>query len=159
MPRRQDFGASSGNIGRRSIGRCIRRGRGTKPGNVHRRAFGRRFTDLQRHRRIRNLPMTIYLALGLAAAVAGLIIGRTAVGVAGRSAANPDQAARRRYAVLIAVMVLGATLLLIDAIDTPRHRYVNLAVVAIMIGGVAFDWFRSRRRRTRLEPPQQTEDE
>jgi len=103
--------------------------------------------------------MTIYLALGLAAAVAGLIIGRTAVGVAGRSAANPDQAARRRYAVLIAVMVLGATLLLIDAIDTPRHRYVNLAVVAIMIGGVAFDWFRSRRRRTRLEPPQQTEDE
>ena len=103
--------------------------------------------------------MTIYLALGLAAAVAGLIIGRTAVGVAGRSAANPEQAARRRYAVLIAVMVLGATLLLIDAIDTPRHRYVNLAVVAIMIGGVAFDWFRSRRRRTRLEPPQQTEDE
>ena len=103
--------------------------------------------------------MTIYLALGLAAAVAGLIIGRTAVGVAGRSAANPDQAARRRYAVLIAVMVLGATLLLIDAIDTPRHRYVNLAVVAIMIGGVAFDWFRSRRRRTRLEPPQQTKDE
>jgi MFS superfamily sulfate permease-like transporter len=103
--------------------------------------------------------MTIYLALGLAAAVAGLIIGRTAVGVAGRSAANPDQAARRRYAVLIAVMVLGAALLLIDAIGTTRHRYVNLAVVAIMIGGVAFDWFRSRRRRTRLEPPQQTEDE
>jgi MFS superfamily sulfate permease-like transporter len=103
--------------------------------------------------------MTIYLALGLAAAVAGLIIGRTAVGVAGRSAANPEQAARRRYAVLIAVMVLGAALLLIDAIDTKRHRYVNLAVVAIMIGGVAFDWFRSRRRRTRLEPPQQTGDE
>jgi len=103
--------------------------------------------------------MTIYLALGLAAAVAGLIIGRTAVGVAGRSAANPEQAARRRYAVLLAVVVLGATLLIIDAIDTKRHRYVNLAVIAIMIGGVTFDWFRSRRRRTRLEPPQQTEDE
>jgi F0F1-type ATP synthase membrane subunit c/vacuolar-type H+-ATPase subunit K len=56
--------------------------------------------------------------VGLAAAVAGLVIGRTAVGVAGRSAANPEQAARRRYAVLLAVMVLGAALLIIDAIDT-----------------------------------------
>ena len=103
--------------------------------------------------------MTIYLALGLAAAVAGLVIGRTAVGVAGRGAANPEQAARRRYGVLLAVMVLGAALLIIDAIDTKRHRYVNLAVVAIMVGGVAFDWLRSQRRRTRSEPPQQTEDE
>ena len=93
--------------------------------------------------------MTIYLALGLAAAVAGLIIGRTAVGAAGRRAANPEQAARRRYAVLLAVVVLGATLLIIDAVDTKRHRYVNLAVIAIMIGGVAFDWIRARRRRTK----------
>jgi F0F1-type ATP synthase membrane subunit c/vacuolar-type H+-ATPase subunit K len=62
--------------------------------------------------------MTIYLALGIAAAVAGLVIGRTAVAAAGRSAANPEQAARRRYAVLLAVMVLGAALLIIDAIDT-----------------------------------------
>jgi F0F1-type ATP synthase membrane subunit c/vacuolar-type H+-ATPase subunit K len=93
--------------------------------------------------------MTIYLVLGLAAAVAGLIIGRTAVGAAGRGAANPEQAARRRYAVLLAVMVLGAALLLIDAIDTKRHRYINLGVVAIMIAGVAFDWIRARRRRTK----------
>jgi F0F1-type ATP synthase membrane subunit c/vacuolar-type H+-ATPase subunit K len=93
--------------------------------------------------------MTIYLALGLAAAVAGLIIGRTAVGAAGRGAANPEQAARRRYAVLLAVMVLGAALLLIDAIDTKRHRYINLGVVAIMIAGVAFDWIRAQRRRTK----------
>ena len=99
--------------------------------------------------------MTIYLALGIAAAVAGLIIGRTAVGAAGRGAANPEQAARRRYAVLLAVVVLGAALLIIDAINTPRHRYVNLAVLAIMIGGLAFDWFRSRRRRTQSEPRQQ----
>jgi hypothetical protein len=56
-------------------------------------------------------------------------------------------------------MVLGAALLLIDAIDTKRHRYVNLAVLAIMIGGVAFDWFRSRRRRTLSPPPQQPDDE
>ena len=103
--------------------------------------------------------MTIYLALGLAAAVAGLIIGRTAVGAAGRSAANPEQAARRRYAVLLAVVVLGAALLIIDAINTPRHRYVNLAVLAIMIGGLAFDWFRSWRRRTQSEPRQQPADQ
>jgi hypothetical protein len=68
--------------------------------------------------------------VGLAAAVAGLVIGRTTVGLAGRSAANPEQAARRRYGVLLAVMVAG----------------------------VAFDWVRTRRR-TRSESPQQTEDE
>jgi F0F1-type ATP synthase membrane subunit c/vacuolar-type H+-ATPase subunit K len=92
--------------------------------------------------------MTIYLALGIAAAVAGLIIGRTAVGAAGRGAANPEQAARRRYSVLLVFMVIGAALLIFDAVETERHRYVNLAVVAIMVGGVAFDWIRSRRRRT-----------
>ena len=81
--------------------------------------------------------MTIYLALGLAAAVIGLVIGRTAVGAA------------RRYAVLLAFMVLGAALLTFDAVETERHRYVNLAVIAIMIGGVAFDWIRARRRRTK----------
>ena len=101
----------------------------------------------------------VYLALGLAAAVAGLVIGRTAVGVAGRGAANPEQAARRRYAVLLAVMVLGTALLIFDAIDTKRHRYVNLAVVAIMIGGVAFDWLRSRRRRPPRRSPKQTDGE
>ena len=43
----------------------------------------------------------------------------------------------------------GPVRLLIDAIDTKRHRYVNLGVVAIMVGGVAFDWIRARRRRTK----------
>ena len=61
--------------------------------------------------------------------------------------------------MLLAVAVLGATLLIIDAINTPRHVYVNLAAVAIMIGGVAFDWFRSRRRRTQSEPRQQPDDQ
>jgi hypothetical protein len=46
-------------------------------------------------------------------------------------------------------MVLGAALLTFDADETERHRYVNLAVVALMVGGVAFDWIRGRRRRTR----------
>ena len=90
--------------------------------------------------------------------MAGLVIGRTAVGVAGRGAAK-EQAARRRYAVLLAVMVLGTALLIFDAIDTKRHRYVNLAVVAIMIGGVAFDWLRSRRRRPPRRSPKQTDGE
>jgi F0F1-type ATP synthase membrane subunit c/vacuolar-type H+-ATPase subunit K len=89
----------------------------------------------------------MYLALGLAAAVIGLIIGRTAVAVARRRAANPEQAVRRRYAVMVGFMVLAGALLIFDAFDTKRHRYINLAVVAIMVGGVAFDWVRSRRRR------------
>jgi hypothetical protein len=54
--------------------------------------------------------------------------------------------------VLLAVVVLGATLLIIDAINTPRHLYVNLAVVA-------FDWFRSRRRRTQSDPREQPDDQ
>jgi hypothetical protein len=29
-----------------------------------------------------------------------------------------------------------AALLILDGIDTKRHRYVNLTVVAIMVGGV-----------------------
>jgi hypothetical protein len=60
---------------------------------------------------------------------------------------------------LLAVVVLGAALLIIDAINTPRHRYVNLAVLAIMIGGLAFDWIRGRRRRTQSEPRQQPDDQ
>lgn len=92
--------------------------------------------------------MNVYLALGLAAAVIGLVIGRTAVVAAGRRAANPEQAVRGRYAVLLSFIIIGAALLIIDAIDTKRHRYFNLAVIAIMVGGVAFDWVRARRRRT-----------
>jgi F0F1-type ATP synthase membrane subunit c/vacuolar-type H+-ATPase subunit K len=120
-------------------------------------------TLLVSHRRgvtvsfVREKPGAASL-VGLAAAVAGLVIGRTAVGVAGRSAATPEQEARRRYGVLLAVMVLGAALLIIVANDT-EAPYVNLAVLAIMVGGVAFDWLRSRRRRTRSEPSQQSDDE
>jgi hypothetical protein len=55
-------------------------------------------------------------------------------------------------------MALGAALLILDAIGTKRHRYLDLAVVAIVVAGVAFDLLRTRRRR-RSEFPQQTEDE
>jgi hypothetical protein len=89
--------------------------------------------------------MTIYLALGLATAVIGLVIGRTAVTVGERRSANPEHARRRRYLVLLAFMALGGALLIFDAIDTNRHRYVNLAVIAIMIGGVCLGQTRCRR--------------
>ena len=36
-----------------------------------------------------------------------------------------------------------------EAFQAKRHRYINLGVVAIMIAGVAFDWIRARRRRTK----------
>ena len=44
---------------------------------------------------------------------------------------------------MLAVMVLGGALLILDAIDTQRHRYVNLAVV---IDLVARGKLRSRGR-------------
>lgn len=92
--------------------------------------------------------MTIYLALGLAAAITGMFIGRTVIAVARRRAANPEQAAHRQHAVLLAFAVIVGSLLIFDAIDSKRHRYLNLTVVAIMVGGVAFDWFRARRHRS-----------
>jgi hypothetical protein len=38
-------------------------------------------------------------------------------------------------------------ILIFDAIDTPEHRYINIAIVAIMVGAIAFDWLRARPRR------------
>jgi len=29
-------------------------------------------------------------------------------------------------------------ILIFDAIDTPKHRYINIAIVAIMVGAIAF---------------------
>src|ERR1700733_5342412 len=106
MPRRQDLGASPGNIGRRSTGRRIRRGRSTEPGNFHRRYLGRRLTDLQRHRRPGDLPVN-YLALGVTVAVIGMFIGRTAFTAAGGGEVNSEKAARKRYGVLLAFVVAG----------------------------------------------------
>src|ERR1700733_8570907 len=80
MPRRQDLGASPGNIGRRSTGRRIRRGRSTEPG---------------------DLPVN-YLALGVTVAVIGMFIGRTAFTAAGGGEVNSEKAARKRYGVLLA---------------------------------------------------------
>ena len=54
----------------------------------------------------------------------------------------------RGYAVFIALMTLGATLLVSDTLDAERHRAVNLVIVAIMFCGAALDlalWIRRRR--------------
>jgi hypothetical protein len=54
----------------------------------------------------------------------------------------------RGYAVFIALMTLGATLVISEALDAQRHRTLNLVIVAIMFGGAALDlalWIRRRR--------------
>ncbi|MGA8330766.1 MAG: hypothetical protein WB777_15910 [Mycobacterium sp.] len=54
----------------------------------------------------------------------------------------------RRYTVFIALMTLGAMLLVSDALDTVRHRTLNLVIVAIMFCGAALDlvlWMRRQR--------------
>lgn len=54
----------------------------------------------------------------------------------------------RGYKVFIALMTLGAMLLVSDVLDAERHRTLNLVIVAIMFGGAAFDlalWIRRRR--------------
>jgi hypothetical protein len=54
----------------------------------------------------------------------------------------------RGYAVFIALMTLGTTLLVSEALDAQRHRTLNLAIVAIMFCGAALDlalWIRRRR--------------
>jgi hypothetical protein len=93
--------------------------------------------------------MTIYLVLGLLALVVGLVIGRIAIVKARQNAESPEQAARRVRTIQYSFLALGAALLIFGAIEEPKHRYFNLAVVVIMAAGVAFDWIRARRKRER----------
>jgi len=88
--------------------------------------------------------MMIYVIV-IAAVAGGLAIGAGSMIVARRSGQTHEQSVRRQRAVQYFLLVLVSALLIVDAIDTKRHRYFNLAVVAIMIGGVAFDWLRSRK--------------
>jgi hypothetical protein len=82
--------------------------------------------------------MTFYVIVVAAVAV-GLIVGAGAMVIARRSAQTHDQAVRRQRMVQAVVLVMLAALLIFDAIDTERHRYFNFALVALMVGGVAFD--------------------
>ena len=89
-----------------------------------------------------------YLALGVTVAVIGMFIGRTAFTAAGRGEVNSEKAAHKRYGVLLAFVVAGGALLIFDAVQTERHRYLDIAVLVLMVGGVAFDWIRARRHQT-----------
>jgi hypothetical protein len=46
-------------------------------------------------------------------------------------------------------MILVAAILIFDAIDTPHHRWFNIAVLALMAGGLGFDWLKRRRTMAR----------
>jgi xanthine/uracil permease len=87
-----------------------------------------------------------YLVLGIAVAVIGVVLGRAAVGAAGRSGTSTEHAARRRSAVVLTSLAVGAAILIFDAFRTERHRWLNVAVVAVMFSAAAFDWIRARRR-------------
>lgn len=91
--------------------------------------------------------MIIY-AIAIAAVAAGFAIGAGAMVIARRSGQTRDQSMQRQRIALYCALVVVAAVLIYDAIDTEKHRYLNLALLAIMVGGVAFDWVRTRRRRT-----------
>jgi non-ribosomal peptide synthetase component E (peptide arylation enzyme) len=93
------------------------------------------------------MSVTFYVIV-VAAIAAGLTIGAGTMVIARRSAPTHEQAVRRQRIVQAVALVVVAAMLIFDAVDTPRHRYFDLAIVAIMAAGVAFDWFRARRRRT-----------
>ncbi|MBO0881947.1 MAG: hypothetical protein J2P17_16725 [Mycobacterium sp.] len=94
--------------------------------------------------------MTTFMWLFVAAAVGfGLAIGAGAMVVARRTAATPEQAVRRQHVIQYAVLALLAGIFIYRAVTSEHGRPIYLAVVAIILGGVAFDWFRSRRRRHR----------
>ncbi len=60
----------------------------------------------------------------------------------------------RGYTVFIALMTLGAVLLVSDAVDADRHRTFNVVIVAIMFCGAALDltlWMRRQRFRGRAD--------
>ena len=91
--------------------------------------------------------MNLYLVLGITVAVIGAIIRRDAV--------------LRLSEVRLAPKAQGADIMgaahlhrhrnrlaPIRRCPDQRHRWLNIAVVVIMIGGVAFDWIGSRRPRT-----------
>ena len=76
----------------------------------------------------------------------GLAIGAVSMSAARRSAHTDEQSVRRQRIVQYCFLALIVAILIYDAIDTPKHRYINLAIAAIAFGGLVFDWLRGRRR-------------
>jgi heme/copper-type cytochrome/quinol oxidase subunit 2 len=88
--------------------------------------------------------MTFYF-VAAAVVVVGVAIGWGAMVAARRSADDPEQAVHRQRIIQRVALVIIAALLIFDAVDTPKHRYVNLVLVALMAGGIAYDWFKARK--------------
>ena len=88
--------------------------------------------------------MTVYI-VAVAAVAAGLAIGVGLMVAARRTATSRDQAVRRQRIVQECVIAVIAALLIFDAFDTPHHRWFNVVVVALLAGGVGFDWLQRRR--------------
>jgi uncharacterized membrane protein YgdD (TMEM256/DUF423 family) len=87
-------------------------------------------------------------AIVIAAVAGGLLIGAGAMSVARRSGQTHEQSVQRQRIVQYFFVVLVAAILTFDAIDTPRHRWFNTVVLALMAGGLVFDRIKARRRRT-----------
>jgi uncharacterized membrane protein YobD (UPF0266 family) len=102
--------------------------------------------------------MTPLMWLGVAAVAVGLAIGAGAMIVARRTAATREQAVRRQHIIQYAILALLAAIFIYQTVGSEHGRLIYLALVAVIVCGVAFDWVRARRRRTFSGPPSQPQD-
>jgi len=92
--------------------------------------------------------MSLYI-LEIALLLVGLVVGAGAMIVARRTADSREQAVSRQKTIQYVALTLIAAVLIVDAVDTPRHRWLDAVVLVLMACGVAFDWIRGRRATTR----------
>jgi hypothetical protein len=86
--------------------------------------------------------------LEIALLLVGLVIGAGAMIIARRTADSREQAVSRQKTIQYVALVLVAAVLLVDAVSTPRHRWLDAVFLVLMACGVAFDWIRGRRAKT-----------
>ncbi|WP_062895990.1 hypothetical protein [Mycobacterium avium] len=82
------------------------------------------------------------------AVLVGLGIGAGSMISTRRRAQTGEQAVRRQRLIQACLLGILAALLLFDAMDTPRHRYLNLALVAIAVTALLDEWLQGRRSKT-----------
>jgi phosphatidylserine synthase len=87
--------------------------------------------------------------LEIAVLIIGLAVGAGAMIVARRTADSREQAVSRQKTIQYVALTLIAAVLIVDAVDTPRHRWLDAVVLVLMACGVAFDCIRGRRTTTR----------
>lgn len=76
--------------------------------------------------------MTATIA-AIAAAALGVLIGLVIRGIDKRRASGDQHASRRSQVFIVAWMLLAGVFLLVLAITEPGHRYVNLAIAAVLV--------------------------